>query len=90
MKSLYYKQSNYDDIYQKYIDDYSSRENSLPIYNVDLDDALNKNFVSSDLNISDNIEDLKLNDEVLFKIKDGKIEKYSVGNKQIIEQLSNL
>ena len=34
--------------------------------------------------------EIKLNDEVLFKIEDGKIEEYFVGSKDILEELSDL
>lgn len=90
MESSYAKEANYSEIYQNYINDYSTNENALPFYNVDLDDALNKGYIDEILNISDNIEEIKLNDEVLFKIKDGKIDKYYVGNTEIIDFLSNI
>jgi len=42
------------------------------------------------LNISNEISELKLNDETLFKIKNGKIEEYFVGSKEILKALSTL
>ena len=92
-ESLYdnsYSKINYTEIYDGYIEDYSTDETALPFYRVDLDDALNKTYVSEDLNITDDLSNLKLNDEVLFKIKDGRIESYYVGNSDIVEALSNL
>lgn len=93
-KSLYSEsvssKINYTEIYNKYIKDYKSKENSKPFYYVDLDDALNSNFVSEELNITDDIKNIKLNNEVLFKINNGKIEKYYVGNSEIAKALSNL
>lgn len=83
-------QGNYIEIYNKYISDYSKSDNSLPVYKVDLDNALNKNYIGKELNVSDNLEELKLNDEVLFKIKNKKIEKYYVGSEEIIKALSQL
>lgn len=89
-ESLYVSESSYSDIYDMYINDYSTNEDALSFYRIDLDDALNKNYISEELNISDNLEDLKINNEVLFKIKDGKIKKYYIGNSEIVEFLSEL
>ena len=83
-------QVNYIMLYNNYINEYTKDEKSLPFYNVDLNDALNKNYISEKLNISNEITEIKLNDEVLFKVKDGKIEKYFVGSKDILKVLSNL
>lgn len=88
--SLYSSSTNYEEIYNSYINDYNKKDNSLKFYKVDLDDALNKSYLSEELNITDDLSSLRLNDEVLFKIKDSKIENYYVGSKQIIEELSNL
>lgn len=83
-------QINYIEIYDKYISDYSKNDSSLSIYKIDLDDALNKNYISDELNISNSLDTLKLNNEVLFKIKNGNIEKYYVGSEEIIKALSEL
>lgn len=82
--------ANYLELYNNYIEKYKTEEGSLTFYNVDLDDAINKTYIGEKLNISDNIDELKVNDEVLFKIKDGKIDKYYVGNKDILDALSTL
>lgn len=81
---------NYETIYSQYITDYSKQEDSLAFYRSNLDDALNKNFVGEETNITENLEELKLSDEVLFKIKDGKIDSYSVGHSEIVKTLSSL
>lgn len=82
--------TNYKEIYTNYINDYSEKEDALKFYNVDLDDALNKSYISDESNITENLSDLKLNDDVLFKIENGKIDKYYVGSSKIIEALSEL
>lgn len=87
---LGYINVNYNDLYNSYINKYLEQDNSLKFYYVDLDNALNKKFISEELNISDNINELKINDEILFKIKDGIIEKTYVGNDEIIDKLSRL
>ena len=84
------KEVDYINLYNTYITSYSSKENALPFYSIDLSDAFNKNYISDELNISDEISEIKLNDEVLFKVKDKKIEKYYVGSSKILEKLSKL
>lgn len=91
--SLYdssYIETSYIKFYNNYINTYSQKEDSLKFYYVDLDSALNKNYLGEDINITNDIEKLKLNNEVLFKIKKGKIEKYYVGKEQILDKLSSL
>lgn len=83
-------QTNYQELYNQYITKYSENDESLKFYNVDLDNAINKTYIGEELNITNNISEIKLNDDVLFKIKDNKIEKYFVGSKEIIKELSNL
>lgn len=92
-ESLYdssYIKTNYTQIYNNYIKKYKQGEKSLPFYYIDLDDGLNKKYFSNELNITDDISKLKLNDEVLFKIKNNKIEKAYVGKDEIIDKLSRL
>lgn len=82
---------NYSNIYNDYIKRYkNNNEYAITFYYVDLDDALNKNFIGEETTIGEDLTDLKLNNEVLFKIVDGKIESYSVGSQEIIDVLSNL
>jgi len=81
---------NYIQLYNNYISEYSSKENAKPFYSVDLSDALNKTYIGEKLNISNDITKIKLNDEVLFKIKNAEIEEYFVGSSEILKKLSNL
>lgn len=83
-------QANYQTLYNNYINEYKKQEESLTIYNVNLDDALNKNYISEELNISNDLSELKVNDDILFKIKDNKIEEHFVGSKDILKELSSL
>lgn len=83
-------QIKYSALYNNYIKEYTSLEDSLPVYIVDLDDALNKNYIDDKLNITNDISKIKLNDEVLFKIEEGKIDEYFVGSRDILEELSDL
>lgn len=83
-------QANYQMLYNNYINEYKKQEKALTFYNINLDDALNKNYISDELNISNELSELKVNDDVLFKIKDKKIEEYFVGSKNILKKLSTL
>ena len=83
-------QTNYHELYNQYITKYSENDESLKFYNVDLDNAINKTYIGDELNITNNINEIKLNDDVLFKIKDSKIEEYYIGNSEILETLSKL
>lgn len=85
-----YIDANYLNIYNNYINQYKQKENSIPFYYVNLDDALNKNYVSNELNITNELKELKLNDEILFKIKEGKIIDSFVGSDKILKHLSSL
>lgn len=92
-KSLYdssYIQTNYIGLYNEYINKYSQKEDSIKFYYIDLDDALNKKYVTDKLNLVDEISKFEINDEVLFKITDNKIEKTYVGKDKIIDKLSRL
>lgn len=81
---------DYSELYSKYIEDYSEAEDSLKFYYVDLDSALNKKNVSDELNITDDVSALTVNDDILFVIKDNKIDSYFAGSTKIVEALSNL
>lgn len=83
-------QANYQTLYNNYITEYKKQEDALTFYNVNLDDALNKGYISDKLNISNDLSELKVNDDILFKIKDNKIEEYFAGSKNILKELSTL
>ena len=92
-KSLYdaySSQTNYIELYKNYINQYKSKEESLSVYFVDLDNSMNKAYISDESNIVNDLSTLKLNDETLFKIENGEIKESYIGNKNIIEALSKL
>ena len=91
--SLYsssYVDTNYITLYNNYINTYKQKENAIPFYYINLDSALNKSYFGNDLNIVNDISQIKVNDEVLFKIKNSKIEKTYVGKANILDKLSRL
>ena len=89
-ESLYTSKMDYIKIYDSYLKNYNSKEDHLTIYKIDLDDALNKNYIGEDNNITDNLDEFSLNDEALFYIKNGKIDKYYIGNEEIVNALKEL
>lgn len=93
MSSLYnslHVEMDYINIYNEYINNYKQKENSLKFYYVDLDNALNKKYISDDINLTNDLSKLKINNEILLKIKKKKIEKTYVGKNEIIDKLSKL
>lgn len=81
-----YNNMNYTTLYNNYINSYSSRDNSLKVYRVDMDDALNSSYWGEELNI----ETLTINDDVLFKVSNKKIVDYKVGSAEILKYLEQL
>ena len=69
-------------VYQTYLSMYKSKEDAIRYYTADLDNPFNSSFVSekANFNIKD-IKDLKLTTSTLIKVKDGKIQKYYLGDK---------
>lgn len=66
--------SNVSD-YQLMISSYGAKDNSLPVYTVDLSNSLNsKYYTDGETNTNaDNIQDLKFGQITLLKVKNGKI-----------------
>lgn len=82
--------ADYTELYNQYISEYSNNENALTFYKVDLDDAFNKSFIADEENVVSDIDKLKLSDETLMKIENGKITKYYIGHKDITDALKEL
>lgn len=94
-ESMYKKaagmKANYIELYDSYILKYQQSEDEpLKFYRVDLDSAFNKSYLSDKSNITDNLSELKISDEVLIKIKNKKIDKYYIGHSLIASELSKL
>ena len=77
-------------IYNKYISNYNKKDNHLNVFMINIDEAFNSKFKSDTSNIVDDINELKVADETLFKIKDGKIEEYKVGSTEISSYLKQI
>lgn len=86
----YKKDNKMATLFNQYITDYKKKEEHLNFYKIDLDEGLNKNYISDETNITDDLKNLKISDTVLFKIVDGKIDNYYVGNNDVIDALKEI
>lgn len=78
------------DIYNKYIDKYNSKDGSIKVYEIDLKDDFNKNYIANKSNIVSDIDNLKVSGDTLFKIKDKNIEMYKEGSNDISSYLKEI
>ena len=88
---IYDKDDNYLSAYQTFINMYSSKEDAIRVYTADLKNPLNSNFMSDSENFDiDEIGELKIKTTTLIKVKNGKIEKYYVGDnlKNYLKEIS--
>lgn len=86
-EDLYYViaiNDNYKDVYELYTKKMDS------FYNIDLNNALNKNIISNKTDISDNPRDIKINDTVLFVIENKQIKEYFVGKDEVVNKLKTI
>lgn len=86
---VYYDMSSEDisDISEA-ISTYNSKEDSLPLYVVDMSNSLNKKYVSKESNKSvTSAADLRINGVTLVRIKNGKLDKYLEGETEVVEYL---
>lgn len=86
----YNDKSNLKNIYNNYIKTYSQKDDSLKVYKININDEFNKKFIANKNNITDDINSLTIKDEVLFKIKEGKIESYKIGSSEISTTLKEI
>lgn len=76
---LYKKDNPNAEFYKVLASDYATSENALKIYYCDISDKMNEKYYASDGKSNPNaktIDDLKVGDLTLVKIKKGKITKY--------------
>ena len=78
------------DVYNMYIKDIKSSNDSFKIYKVNLSDAMNKAYISNENNITDNIEEFKLSDEALIHVVNNSISESFIGISDISKKLSDL
>jgi hypothetical protein len=83
----YDQKSKFYDLYEQYLKDYSSKDGALTVYRIDLNDGMNKSYVGDQTSIKDTLEGMQVSDITLFKIKDGKIDKYFTSSNDIAQEL---
>lgn len=81
-----YSNLNYFELYNNYIKKYSEKEDALKFYWIDMDDAFNKSHWADEMDI----DNLIINDDVLFKVSDGEISRYYVGHEEILKGLQDM
>lgn len=75
--------------YGSMISDYEAKEGTLPVYYVDLGNAMNKSCLSNEANENaTNASELKINDTTLIKFSNHNIEEYIVGEEEISNYLN--
>ncbi len=82
----------YDDNgkFKQLYDEYINKNSSLKFYKINMNDSFNKNFIGDSNNISDNIKELRIKDETLFKVENKKIKDYYIGSSDIIDELKEI
>lgn len=78
------------DIYNAYIKDIKDKNADFKLYKVNLGDAMNKSYISTENNITNNLDEFKIADEVLIHVVDNEIEDSFVGINEINSKLSEL
>lgn len=78
-----------NNVYLNMVSNYKSGVKHLPIYIADLSNELNKSFVSTESsNKTDSIEDLKVKNTTLIKVKNKKIIKFIEVKEDIFNELN--
>ena len=81
-----YTNLNYFELYNNYVSKYSEKEGALKFYWIDMDDAFNESHWGEEMDI----DKLIINDDVLFKVSNGKLAKYYVGHEEILKGLQEI
>ncbi len=87
---VFFDFDNHDSILYHYmIEQYNQKENSIPIYKVDLNKGFNSSYLTEESNKKvNNILNLKINGSTLIKIDNGKNSLYKEGMEEIKDVLN--
>lgn len=77
-------------LYQSYLSIYSGKENALKVYNVDLSEVFNLNYVGDETILDNGIQNYKFSDTTLIKVSDGNISESYIGTEAIENYLKEL
>lgn len=87
---FYNVEEDENSVYGDLISDYQSKEDKIPIYYVDLSNAMNKSVVSDESNDSaSSVEELKIKEPTLIKFSANSISEYIEGEEAISNYLNN-
>lgn len=77
-------------LYQSYLSIYSGKENALKVYNVDLSEVFNLNYVGDETILDNGIQNYKFSNTTLIKVSDGNIFESYIGSEAIENYLKEL
>ena len=83
------KKSNLN-VYNMYLKDIKEKNKDFKLYRVNLGDAINKSYISDENNITNNLDEFKIKDEVLLHVVDNEIVESFVSLNQISSKLKEL
>lgn len=88
---IYNDEKDYSNYYYNYINTYNKKENSLTTYFIDINDGFNLSYKNeqSSLFVED-VSNLKINEDALLKISNGKIVEAKEGMENIVTYIKGL
>lgn len=84
----YDKKSKFYELYEKYFEKYNEKEDKLEIYEIDMNDGMNKEHIGDKTIIEE--DNIVVSEATLFKVKNGKLEKYFANHTDIINELKRI
>ena len=73
------------DIYKLYLNNLGDK-----LYNINLDNALNKSILGNETIISEDPKDIRINDTTLFVVENNVITEHYVGKEEVVNKLSTI
>lgn len=77
-------------VYETYLNQYSKKENAKRVYTAKLNNMFNKQYISEEINLSDNIVEFKVSGTTLLEISNKKIVNSYKNKAEIIELLKSI
>ena len=77
-------------LYSNLLATYAEKDKSLKVYTIDMDEPLNKNYFTDKSNITNNLENFKINKATFIKVEDGEIVNSYEGYDSILKQLKEM
>lgn len=77
-------------IYEMYLKDIKANNKTIKFYMANLNDAINKSYISDNTNITDSLDEFKISEDVLLHVVDNKISESFIGNDNVANKLLEL